>query len=254
MPATPDAEATYTERYDAIADWYDEQMQRGGMLHGLQHDLILPALLELAGDVSGVRVLDVACGHGDCSRALARRGALVTGVDVSARMLAIAQREEAAAPLGITYRQDDAHTGATLDDASFDGATCNMALMDIPDLDAAFRTVHRVLRPGGWFAFAITHPAVQTPDSDWVERSDGARVRVSGNYFAEGYWLPQHAPGVRGRVGAHHRTLSTVMNGLLAAGFQLDRLAEPQAAGVYAQKASWYAHIPAALLVRCHKG
>jgi ubiquinone/menaquinone biosynthesis C-methylase UbiE len=244
----------YTGRYDAIADWYDEQMRHGGMLHGLQHDLILPALLDLAGDVRGMRMLDLACGHGDCSRALARLGASVIGVDVSEGMLALARREEAAAPLGITYRHDDAHTGATLDDASFDGVVCNMALMDIPDLDAAFRTVYRALRPGGRFAFAVTHPCVQMPFSDWAERPQGQRVRVSGDYFAEGYWLPAGAPGVRGRVGAYHRTLATLVNGLLAAGFQLEQLAEPRASGDYAGEAPWYARIPAALLVRCRKG
>lgn len=254
MPATPKPNATDGERYDAIADWYDTQMRAGGMLRGLQHDLILPALLDLAGDVRGQQVLDLACGHGDCARALARRGAHVTGVDISERMLAIARREEEAAPLGITYRRDDAHTGATLRAGDFDGVTCNMALMDIPDLDAAFRTVHRALRPDGWFAFAITHPAVQTPGSDWLERSGRTRARVSGDYFAEGYWLPQGAPGVRGRVGAHHRTLSTVINSLLAAGFQLERLAEPPATGAYAQEAPWYASVPAALLVRCLAG
>lgn len=247
-------EVTYTGRYDAIAEWYDEQMRRGGMLHGLQHDIILPALLDLAGDVRESCVLDLACGAGDCSRALARRGASVTGVDVSEGMLTIARREEAAVPLGITYRQDDAHTGATLAGASFDGVTCNMALMDIPDLDAAFRTVYRVLRSGGWFAFAIVHPAFLPPASGWLERPDGQRVRVSGDYFAEGYWLPENAPGVRGRVGSHHRTLSTLVNGLIAANFQLERLAEPRATGPYAQEAPWYTRIPAALLVRCRKG
>lgn len=40
-----------------------------------------------------------------------------------------------------------------------------MALMDIPDLPATLCTVARILRPGGWFVFAITHPCVQMPDS-----------------------------------------------------------------------------------------
>ena len=70
--------------YDEIAEWYDEQVRGGGLLH----DLVLPALFELAGDVAGQRVCDLACGQGVVARQLAARGAVVTGVDLSARLLA----------------------------------------------------------------------------------------------------------------------------------------------------------------------
>ena len=43
--------------------------------------------------------------------------------------------------------------------------------MDIPDLDACLRTVERILRPQGWFVFAITHPCFQMPDSRWTGKA-----------------------------------------------------------------------------------
>ena len=46
-------------------------------------------------------------------------------------------------------------------DGAFDGIACNMALHDIPDLAACARATARVLRPGGWFAFAVTHPCLE---------------------------------------------------------------------------------------------
>ena len=62
-----------------------------------------PAHAAFCGEVRGLRVLDVGCGSGYFSREMARRGALVTGVDISPRMLAHACRIESESPLGIRY-------------------------------------------------------------------------------------------------------------------------------------------------------
>lgn len=234
--------------YDEIAEWYDEQVRTGTLLHGF----VLPALLELIGDVRGQRVCDLACGQGIVARELARRGARVTGVDISERLLALARTEEARDPLGIIYRLDDGQRLDSFEDASLDGVVSNMALMDIPDVGATYRAVARVLRPGGWLAFSITHPCVQMPGSDWLERDDGRIARVSGHYFTEGYWAPENAPGVRGRVGAQHRTLGTYLNGLIEARLRIERLAEPRFDGIAAGSArTAYRDVPGALLVRC---
>ena len=235
--------------YDEIAEWYDEQVRGGGLLH----DLVLPALFELAGDVAGQRVCDLACGQGVVARQLAARGAVVTGVDLSAGLLAIARREEAAQPRGVAYVQGDAQRLDGVGDAGFDGAVCNMALMDIPDLGATARTVARILRPTGWFVFAITHPMLDTALGrarlvrDATGESDDTR-----SYFAEGPWRAKTG-GVRGRVGAHHRTLSTYVNTLVAAGLALERLAEPQATGALAERMPEHQLVPAVLVGRCRK-
>lgn len=237
-----------TVPYDEIAEWYDAQVRAGTLLH----DIALPALFDVVGDVRACEVCDLACGQGVVARELARQGAHVTGIHLSARLLAIAEREEAATPLGIAYRIDDAQRGDTLADASFDGVVCNMALMDMPDLDAVCHTVHRILHFGGWFAFSITHPCVQTPYSEWVTRPDGTMARASGDYFAEGFWLPAGAPGVRGRVGAYHRTLASHLNALARTGFCLDALAEPQAEGALAERVPAYRQLPAVLIAHAH--
>src|SRR5205814_1011030 len=121
-------------------------------------------------------------------------------------------------PRGIAYVQGDAQRLDGVGDAGFDGVVCKMALMDIPDLGATARTVARILRPGGWFVFSITHPMLDTALGrarlvrDATGESDDTR-----SYFAEGPWRAETG-GVRGRVGAHHRTLSTYVNTLVAAG------------------------------------
>src|SRR5436190_21100760 len=101
--------------YDEIADWYDDSVKSRSLIH----ELVLPPLFNLIGNVEGLRVCDLACGQGVVARHLAKSGAAVVGVDTSARLLDIARRYEAEEPLGIVYRQDDAQRLATLPDAAF---------------------------------------------------------------------------------------------------------------------------------------
>src|SRR5215475_9321592 len=116
-------------RYDRIADFYDAKAGQ------TVTDPATAALLDLAGDVRGMRLLDVACGPGRVARELARRGAQVTGLDLSAALLAKARAYEERGPLGITYVQGDATARRALGGQVFDGATCNFGLSDIDDLD-----------------------------------------------------------------------------------------------------------------------
>ena len=84
---------------------------------------MLPTLLELVGEVNGQTICDLACGQGCIARALARRGARVTGVDLAEQMVVLARRSEEPEPLGIAYLQDVAQSAHTLPEASFDGTT-----------------------------------------------------------------------------------------------------------------------------------
>ena len=235
--------------YDEIAEWYDNTVREGSLLH----DLVLPTLFDLIGNVEGLRICDLACGQGVVARHLAKSGAAVVGVDTSARLLDIAQRYEAEKPLGIVYQHDDAQTLATLPDAAFDGVVCNMALMDIPDVAATFRTVSRILRPKGWFVFSITHPCFQTPTSTWMDEADGTVWRAVRGYFQEVFWRSDNRSGVRGQVGAYHRMLSTYVNALVETGLCLERLCEPRASGHVAGRMPGYGEVPAVLVARCAK-
>lgn len=131
-----------------------------------------------------------------------------------------------------------------LDDASFDGVVCNMSLMDIPDLAATLGAVSRVLRPNGWFVFSVVHPICQTPGSPWwvLEGDEIVGVEVR-NYFTEGHWRRGNPEGIRGKLGAYHRTLGTYVSEL-----------EPkEATGRYAELAPVHEHVPVALVARCIK-
>ena len=122
--------------YDAIAEWYDEYVRTEPLLA----EVVIPEtllLIEDAGRLQDAIICDLACGQGVVARELALRGAHVTGIDISERLLALARSQPVAAPHAISWRHDDARVGRTLANGSFDGVVCNMALMDIADLAAA---------------------------------------------------------------------------------------------------------------------
>ncbi len=84
----------------------------------------------------------------------------------------------------------------------FDGAICEMAVMDIDDIHGAVHSVGAVVRPGGWFVISMVHPCFP---GDEVGLSSWPPEQC---YFREGRWSsPAHNPqGVRVRVGSSHRT------------------------------------------------
>jgi len=119
-----------------------------------------PIVLELAGDVSGKSVLDAGCGEGYVSRELAKRGAEVTGVDVSEQMIELAVAEERARPRGIRYAEGDVRD-LGFDDGSFELATAVFVFnyLSIDDTERALSELRRVIEPGGALVFAVPHPA-----------------------------------------------------------------------------------------------
>lgn len=226
--------------WSEIAVWYDQLVQAGSGPHETAVDCLLGLLPRLDGAV----VLDVACGQGLATRAVAAAGAAkVIGTDTSEAMVDLARRHRASPGCDVTYVVDDAHQLAAFDTGSFDGVTCQLALMDIPDLHSALAAIHRVLRDDGWLVFVIGHPCFLVPDAVVVERPDGrAAVTISG-YFDERFWRSSNPQGVR-RAGNHHRTLSTYLNALTENGFTLEEVAEPAATPRLAHQQPLYTEVP----------
>ena len=110
------------------------------------------------------------------------------------------------------------------DGVSFDGVLCNMALMDIDDLDGALSTVVTVLKPDGWFSISLLHPCFPGGPGDPPALSSWP---PDGGYTAEVRWNT-NGVGVRGHAAVNHRTLSSYLNSLVRAGFSLDEFAEPE--------------------------
>lgn len=206
-------------------------------MHEFARDVLLGAL---PSDLYGQRVLDLGCGEGIITRAVAARGAEATGVDPTARLV---QRAAAAHP-GATYRVDDGCTLATVADRSMDWVTAGLALNNVPDLAAAARAIRRVLVAGGGLVFTVPHPCFEAPGARWI-----GDERVIGSYRTEGFWRSPNPSGVR-RAGNHHRTLSHYLTVLIEHGLVVTMVAEPLADTRVVAQQPRRAALPPFLLVR----
>ena len=133
----------------------------------------------------GMRLLDIGCGLGGPARHFAAtHGCHVTGIDLTAEFLAVAESLSRRMGLSEKVTFHPAHTDRIdFPDESFDGVTLLHVGMNIPDKGAAFAAVHRVLRPGGFFAIydvmrlgegelSFPVPWAAGPGASFVERPD----------------------------------------------------------------------------------
>jgi len=233
---------------DVIKTWgnasYEAAVNHGDEGDFARQYLLNPALFALLGEVKGKRILDAGCGQGYLCRLLARKGAIVTGVEPAEAWYRYAQEQEQAHQLGITYFQEDLSRLQNLDN-TFDYVVANMVLMDIPDYEAAIHNCIASLKPTGGFIFSITHPCFEESASEWVQKGYVA-VR---EYFQE-FALPS-TYGYQ-----FHRSLSSYLNLVIQEGCILKKIVEPRLDPSLAQQNKLHErniHVPQYLLVHTIK-
>lgn len=176
------------------------------------------------GTVAGKAVLEVGSGAGQCSRWVRTRGGRATGLDLSHRQLQHSRRIDEATGVVVPSVQGTA-TQLPFDDDAFDVVFCSFgALQFVADIHVAIAEVARVLRPGGRFAFSITHP------TRWMFPDDPTE---DGLTASQSYW--DRTPYVEtddetGEVAyvEHHRTLGDWVRLLADTGFHITTLLEPE--------------------------
>src|SRR6266478_234147 len=142
-----------------------------------------PAFFAMLPNVEGLSGLDIGCGEGYNTRLLAKRGARVTAVDIAETFIAHAKQAESNEPLGIDYRVASA-VELPFAAETFDFGTAFMSLMDVPETDAALAEAYRVLKPGGFLQFSITHPCFDTPHRRNLRDARGHTYAIEvGGYF-----------------------------------------------------------------------
>ena len=181
--------------------------------------------LGLLPDVEGKRVLDLGCGMGQLALHLAEAGAAeVVGVDISERMLGLA-RSERSHPR-VTYLRQAIEDAAFPPDR-FDLVVSSLALHYVEDYPTLVRRVATWLAPGGVLVYSTEHPIYTAgdPTEGWALDGDGNRLHWAlDNYAEEG--LREQRWFVDG-VRKYHRTIATLVNGLVDAGLSVERVLEP---------------------------
>lgn len=181
-------------------------------------------LRTLLPDMTGKRVLDLGCGYGwHCKYAVEKGATHVTGIDLSRKMIRKAQ--EINPDPRIEYRI------AAIEDVDyrecFDIVFSSLTLHYIESFDQVCKKVAACLEPGGEFIFSVEHPVFTASGTqEWYKDDRGHLLHWPvDNYFTEGI---RHTNFLGERVLKYHRTLTTYVHGLLANGFELTALTEPQ--------------------------
>ncbi|MEO7838726.1 MAG: class I SAM-dependent methyltransferase [Anaerolineales bacterium] len=229
-------------RFDEVAEFYTQ------FASDVYDDPPMVALLQLIGEVTNLQLLDLACGHGRLTRELARRGARVVGVDISAALLEVARAREMEHPLHISYIHADA-AALAIQGAVFDGVTCSFGLSDIDDLESAIASVARVVRTDGFFAFSLLHPCFP----GWEAKQAAPSWSPERGYYGEGWWRASSpAHGLRPRVGANHRILSSYLNMFVRHRLMIEQTAEPPPSTDWLTEPPSVGPVPVYLVGRCH--
>ncbi len=134
-------------KFEALASrWWDRNSEFKPL-----HDInpLRLGFIESRLELADRDVLDIGCGGGILSEAMAHRGARVTGIDMGAAPLAVAKLHLLESGLDIDYRQVLAEDFALQQPQSFDVITCLEMLEHVPDPASVLRACHALLRPGG---------------------------------------------------------------------------------------------------------
>jgi 2-polyprenyl-6-hydroxyphenyl methylase / 3-demethylubiquinone-9 3-methyltransferase len=147
MTSTRNVDQAEIARFEAAASrWWDPQ----GEMRPL-HDLnpVRLEYVERSGRLDGCDVLDVGCGGGLLAEAMARKGARVTGLDVAADLLKVAQLHALETGVAVNYLLESAEQHAVEHSAGYDVVTCMEMLEHVPDPAQVIVALGALVRPGG---------------------------------------------------------------------------------------------------------
>lgn len=195
--------------YDEFAQAYSDENE-GSLLNAYYER---PAMLELAGDVSGRNILDIGCGSGPLSAQLIDRGASVSGFDSSEGMLDLARQR-----LGADVNLQVANLGERLpyEEDSFDDAISSLVFHYVEDWAQPLAEVRRVLRSKGRLILSVNHPILYP----WNHRGQ--------DYFQLTQYTDELSfDGKPAALTYWHRPLHEMMNAFIEAGFVIERVWEP---------------------------
>jgi 2-polyprenyl-3-methyl-5-hydroxy-6-metoxy-1,4-benzoquinol methylase len=214
------------------ASTWNEAMADGSPF---QKTLVELKTLEFLDIQSGMKVLDIACGNGQMSRCLAKLGADVTALDGSETMINLAQTYSK--ELTIKYHVADVTKPTHLQflrGSQFDAILCNMALMDMDDINPVFQLAYKSLRKSGTFVFSITHPcfdkAVGLHLSE-IHENEGTLlskhfIKVQ-KYLTPATLKTRALPSLPTSHYFFHKPLETYLNAAFEKGFVMCGVAEP---------------------------
>jgi len=145
--STANADPAELAKFSGLAGRWWDPMGPSRPLHELNP--IRLQYLERAAPLAARSVVDVGCGGGILSEAMARRGARVLGIDLARPVLDVAELHALQSGIAVEYREIAAESLAEEHPGEFDLATCMEMLEHVPDPAAALAALGKLVRPGG---------------------------------------------------------------------------------------------------------
>lgn len=208
--------------WEKSADWYDRII--GAQGSDLYQRIVIPGALRMLQPQAGEKIMDLGCGQGVFTRALAESGAEVTGVDASPSLVQKARGYPSMG--GLRYLVRDA---AKLGDLGpFDGISCILALQNMAHLDDVCRAAAATLRQGGRFLWVMNHPCFRIPrQTSWgfEEKVQYRRIDAYSTPLSIPILMHPGMPGSDTTMSFHH-SLMDLMRPAFSAGFTLSGLEE----------------------------
>ncbi len=185
----------------------------------------IPALFSAMPDLKGKNVLDLGCGFGEhCTRFIKEGAIKVVGIDISEKMLEIAEKENNHP--SITYINIPMEDIGQLNE-KFDVIVSSLAFHYVEDFSGVVKNIYSMLNDDGVFLFSQENPlcTCYSGGNRWTKNENGEKLYLNlTNYGVEGErestWFVDH-------VKKYHRMFSTIMNTLIEAGFQIEKVIEP---------------------------
>ena len=216
-----------------------------------------PILFAMLPELRGKTVLDIGCGMGQHAKQYAGMGAAsVLGIDLSEKMLAYARAHNSADH--VVYQRLAMEDIDQLE-RRFDLVTSSLAFDYVEDFGGLMRKIYRLLKEGGKLVFSMSHPIVTAWDGayDRYTRTEtGERLYANlRNYCREGL---RKVDWVVNGYECWHRTVSTLINAMIGAGFVIEECQEARVPDdmreQYPALFGGTVHRPEFIFFRCGKG
>ncbi len=199
--------------WQANAEFWDSYM--GDESNYFHCDIVRPNVERMLCINKQDFVLDIACGNGNFSEHMAKKGARVVAFDYSVNMIELAKKRRQDVLGMVDFCVCDATSYDQLiklkADVPFSKAVCNMAVMDIADINPLFKAAYDMLSEDGIFVFATHHPCFTYENGDYFTSCINKGVAIEGQPVLQNYY---------------HRSMQEIFNSAFSAGFFIDAFCE----------------------------